>query len=247
MFCRFLNTRHLEPELMDQPDVDPTLHRQALAALESVNRLSRTASVLWRALLRWVPADRLPHLRLLDVACGGGDVLVQLGTWARARGWSWFLAGCDFSPRALEMSRIRARQAQLKLELFRHDVTQSSLPGGWDAVTCTLFLHHLEDQMAQQLLGQMAHAARHVALVDDLNRTCLGYVMAWTVGRLSRNLLVREDAPQSVRAAFTPAEVTRMAQAAGARVLELRRHWPQRWLLSFVAAEEEPALKEQAV
>ncbi len=233
MFCSFLKTRHLEPELMDQPDVDPQLHREALEALQSVNRLSRTPQVLWRGLLRWVPEEQLPQLRLLDVACGGGDVLVQLGLWARNRGWNWHLAGCDFSPRALEMSRHRAEQAELEVELFEHDVTQDVLSGTWDAVTCTLFLHHLNETTAVKLLGEMAQAARCAALVDDLNRTCLGYWMAWAVGRLSRNLLVREDAPQSVRAAFTPQEVTELIRRAGARVLQLRRHWPQRWLVSF--------------
>ncbi len=237
MLCSFLKTRCLEPELMDQPDVDPQLHREALAALHRVNRLSRIPQVLWKALLRWVPAEQLPRLRLLDVACGGGDVLVQLGRWARSRGWSWQLAGCDFSPRALEISCSCARKAGLEVELFEHDVTRDVLSGSWDAVTCTLFLHHLEEATAVKLLGQMAQAAQHVALVDDLNRTCLGYAMAWTVGRLSRNLLVREDAPQSVRAAFTPEEAARMVRQAGGRVLQLRRHWPQRWLLAFAAEE----------
>ncbi len=220
---------------MDLPDVDPRLHREALAALAGLNRLSRTPQVLWKALLDWVPAERLPRLRLLDVACGGGDVLVQLGLWAGDQGWHWHLAGCDFSPRALEMSRRRAERAGLELALFEHDVTRDVLPGGWDAVTCTLFLHHLNDAAAEELLGQMARATRHVALVDDLNRTCLGYAMAWLVGRMSRNRLIREDAPQSVRAAFTPEEAAGMARRAGAQVLQLRRHWPQRWLLVLAA------------
>ncbi len=226
-----LAQRHLEPELMDQPDADPHWHRHALRALEKVNRLSRTAAALWREIVRRVPQEQLPKLRLLDVACGGGDVLIRLARWAQDRGWQWHLAGCDISPRALQLAASQAQQHQVALELFEHDVLVRALPGAWDVITCTLFLHHLENSQAQKLLADMIQAARRLVLVDDLNRTQLGYWMAWLVGRISGNPLVRFDAPQSVRAAFRPQEVLHLARQAGAEVLHIKTHWPQRWLL----------------
>ena len=78
-----LRDRHLQPELMDQPDLDASRHLQALAALRRVNWLSRTAAIVWSAIrpLARSQADR--PLRVLDVASGGGDV--TLGVWRRAR------------------------------------------------------------------------------------------------------------------------------------------------------------------
>ena len=60
---------------MDDPALDLEQHRLALEGLKRVNRLSRSAAIFWpalRTLLCGQPSDR--PLRVLDIACGGGDV-----------------------------------------------------------------------------------------------------------------------------------------------------------------------------
>ena len=70
---RSLETRYVTPELMDDPALERSQHLQALKALGRINRLSRTAQSLANEMdriLRPVP-DR--KIRVLDIACGGGD------------------------------------------------------------------------------------------------------------------------------------------------------------------------------
>ena len=73
----FLAKRDRQPELMDQPGLDAGIHRHALVGLRKANTLSRTARVIWRAIQAAdvVPKDGRP-LRVLDIATGGGDVLI---------------------------------------------------------------------------------------------------------------------------------------------------------------------------
>ncbi|MFO8238760.1 MAG: hypothetical protein R6U00_11050, partial [Prochlorococcaceae cyanobacterium] len=105
---------------------------------------------------------------------------------------------------------------------------------GYDVVLCSLFLHHLDGDEAERLLALMARRARRLVLVNDLIRSPLGFALAWGGTRLlSRSPVVHTDGPLSVRGAFRLAEVAAMAERAGLAGAELRRCWPERYLLSW--------------
>lgn len=227
--------RFRRPELMDQPGLDATVHRHALRGLQRVNWMSRTARVLWQPLRELAARNGNRPLRILDVASGAGDVAVRLARRAERDGVPLVCDGCDINPVAIEHAQAVAAQRGVKgIRFFRHDVLHDPLPGNYDAVTCTLFLHHLEREDAILLLSRMAAATKSLVLVDDLRRTAFGYLLARVGGQiLSRSPIVHYDGPASVAAAFTPAEALDLAAAAGLAGATLRRHWPQRFLLTW--------------
>ena len=229
-----LRERDRQPELMDAPHLDETLHRRALGALGRLNYFSRTARVLFCSLQKFVPTNG-QTLRVLDLATGGGDVAVKIARLARMQGFPLQISGCDVSPTAINFAQTAARTAGLvDLDFFQLDALQDDLPTDFDVIICTLFLHHLTESDSIALVRRMSEAARLGLLIDDLRRTGLGYFLAWTVGRiLSRSPIVHSDGPQSVRAAFTLDEVRSLVQRAGLREYQLLRHWPQRFLLSW--------------
>lgn len=252
--------RRLVPEVMDQPGLDTGLHDQALSALRRINSLSRTAGSLWPAIAATAryhaaaghraagnpvagefggsvggPLAGQP-LTLLDVACGGGDVALRLARRAATEGLPLQVAGCDFNPAAIDYATRAAATGATAAgpRFFVHDVLAQPLPPA-DIVTCTLFLHHLDEAQGVLLLQRLAAAARRLVLVSDLRRTRLGYWMAHLVGRvLTRSPVVRIDGPLSVAAAWSLPEVHRLAQQAGWQGYQLRRVWPERFLLSWV-------------
>jgi SAM-dependent methyltransferase len=230
-----LATRHRIPELMDDPAVDPAAHRRALAGLARINRLSRSPAILWPPLRELAKAG---PLRVLDVATGGGDVPIALRRKAVAAGLRIEFAACDVSETALAAARENAARAGVpEIEFFRHDVLRDPLPGGFDAVTCSLFLHHLSDEEAVTALGRMKDAAARAVLVNDLARSRLGFALAWAgVRLLSRSPIVRFDGPASVRSAYTPAEAVAVAERAGLTGATAARRWPCRFLLRWSRA-----------
>ncbi|MCA1791062.1 MAG: methyltransferase domain-containing protein, partial [Thioalkalivibrio sp.] len=210
-----LRHRTLEPELMDDPALERGLHEEALAALARINRVSLTDRRILREVVRLARTSRHP-LRVLDVGCGDGDVLLRVGSLARSRGVEVELHGCDISEAALKRARARAAVRGFEVALTRLDVTRSPLPEGpFSLVTCSLFLHHFSDADAAGLLGRMA-AAGHTLLVQDLRRTSLGFVLAWLgVYGLTRSRVARVDGLRSVRAAFTVQEAWALCARAG--------------------------------
>jgi SAM-dependent methyltransferase len=225
--------RRREPEVMDQPDLDPHQHRLALRGLQRINALSGSARILWPAL-----RDLARHspLRVLDVATGAGDVPLRLWKRARRAGLPIEFAGCDQSPTALDYARRQAEHQQANISFFAWDVLNGPLPAGYDVLTCSLFLHHLEEEQAVDLLRRMRAAARRMVLVNDLRRGADGLLLAYVGTRvLSASPVVHTDGPLSVRAAFTLPEVRDLARRARLDNITLARRWPCRFVLCWKA------------
>jgi hypothetical protein len=119
------------------------------------------------------------------------------------------------------------------VRFFQLDVLAEPLPAEYDAITCSLFLHHLSEADAVSLLRAAAGAARLV-LISDLRRSRSGYALAWMACRLlTRSRIVHVDGPLSIAAAFTPAELRELALRSGLAGAQVSRRWPQRMLLKW--------------
>jgi 2-polyprenyl-3-methyl-5-hydroxy-6-metoxy-1,4-benzoquinol methylase len=238
MFVPDLSSRDRQPELMDQPGLSEDAHRLALRGLARINRLSFSANAIWRAIAAEIGKRPPREWRLLDVACGSGDVPLTLARYAASRNISLRVAGCDMSETAVAQASSRASAAGISAEFFVRDVIRDGLPEGFDFITCSLFLHHLEEGDAAKLLKAIARSAGTLGVVTDLRRTQLGYAMAAVgVHLLSRSPIVHIDGPLSVRAAFTINEARALSSAAGldGRVAT-RKIWPQRFLMTIMPA-----------
>jgi 2-polyprenyl-3-methyl-5-hydroxy-6-metoxy-1,4-benzoquinol methylase len=225
--------RAREAELMDQPDLPADAHDRALRGLTRINFVSRSAAILWppiRAL-----AKEQGALRVLDVACGGGDVALSLRRCALRTGLPIDVHGCDISAHAIGFARTQAERAGIDgMQFFQRDALDEGVPEGYDVVVTSLFLHHLDEDSAVWLLREMRRRARCLAVINDLLRSRLGYWLAWSGCRiLTRSPIVRVDGPRSVRSAYTPEEALALARAAGWDEPELTRHWPERYRMSW--------------
>jgi len=227
-----LVVRRHRAELMDDPGIDRVRHLHAQRALARVNRVSFAAARVWREVMRLAVARSGP-VRVLDIACGGGDVLVTVARWARRRGVLIELHGCDVSPVALGAARASAPNAT-DLHFFELDVLGEELPDGYDLICSSLFLHHLSEEFAVRLLQAMAAATATSLLVQDLRRTHLGYLFAY-VGLLllTRSDVARSDGLTSVQSAFTLAEAAKLCAEAGLDGAEIRPCWPQRYSIRW--------------
>ena len=227
-----LSLRDRQPEWMDSPELDREHHQRALRALARINFLSFSARRVWARLRKMATASGAP-LRMLDVACGGGDVAIALKRRAEREGMDLQVHACDLSADALEFARERAGIRGAKVDFFRLDATNEPLPGGFDLVCSSLFLHHLSREEGVTLLREMAGAGRSV-LIQDLLRSQLGYFMAMvTVRTITRSPVVRVDGPRSVRAAYSLPEVRSLSDEAGLEGVRVEKCWPERFALEW--------------
>ena len=226
--------RDRQPEVMDQPGLDPVAHVQALQGLRRINAISRCVPGLFRhveTLAREAPSAQLS---VLELACGGGDTAIELAALARRRHLNVTIHACDLNPEAVRIAKRNVDRSQSDVDVFVADALDPPGSEQFDVVYCTLFVHHLDPPDVVRLLTGMAARARRLILVDDLIRSRLGYSLAWMGTRLlSRSWVVHNDGPLSVQAAFTPSEILEMASQAGLSGSVLKQTWPERYLLSW--------------
>jgi ubiquinone/menaquinone biosynthesis C-methylase UbiE len=210
-----MKTRSLEPELLDLETPPPEERERIAGYLAFVNRwLGGTAAI----------DQHLRHVRepvtVLDVAAGAADIPRDLSrrhphlkcVAFDLSEWSLALAG--------DVPRIRG-------DVHRFPFRDRSV----DYVITTHFFHHLTDEQIVAVLREFDRVARRGIVVNDLlrNRRALFWIKLLTLGA---NRYVKYDGPQSVRKAFTVAEMEALARRAGLDWLRVRRHFAHRITLA---------------
>ncbi|MEM9644608.1 MAG: methyltransferase domain-containing protein [Planctomycetota bacterium] len=227
-------------ELMDDPDLPRSDHLRALNGLKRLNAISGVATQLFSHLLTFACKDPGRPLRVLDVASGGGDLPIRWALMAKRRSVAMEFTCVDISPIAVEQQQENAAKHGVALHGMRRDCLKQGLPEGYDVATCSLFMHHLDEAQAARLLQSMQMAANGL-LICDLDRSRCNLAAVWAASRvLTRSHVVHHDATASVRAAFTRAEFTELANRALARPVRCHRLLPARFVMRVdeVAVEE---------
>ena len=134
-----LEHRQLSPEIMDDPALLVAAHQQALTGLARTNCWGSTRRHIWRTLCGIARRRNVNTLRILDVACGAGDLAIWLKRCAQQRGLHWLVAGCDKSPTAVEFAAERAAAAQVRsLRFFCCDALAELPSATYDVMLSTL-------------------------------------------------------------------------------------------------------------
>lgn len=202
-----------------------------LRQLRWINRHCGGVRLVLRRLERLLEEDGPPTaaLRILDVATGSADLPLRLVEWAGRRGLRLRVVALDRNPSVLRVARAETRGVS-EVCLVRADAR--ALPvraGSFDYALCSLFLHQLDESSGLALLRSLLETVGRAVLVNELRRGALHYAAAWALARaLTRNPITRNDAPASVRNAYTPQELRALGRSSGAARVEVWRHAPFR-------------------
>lgn len=226
------------PELMDQfTAIGGEELRETLRQLRRINRYLGGGTTTRRALDDLVRRSGAllaeGPITVLDVGGGSGDAAPVILDWARRRGLRVHVTVVDLHPLTVDEASRRLS------DLAGVDVRQGDLfdqhDASFDIVHSALFLHHFDGDLAAAALRAMGRVARVGVVVNDLHR----HPVPWTLIRcitavLSRNRLIRADAPHSVARGFVEDDWMRLGAAAGLD-LHWRRSWAWRWAVSGLA------------
>ena len=222
--------RDLQPELMDDPALSRTEHEHALVGLSRLNFFSGVIGGMYRQVTRFAVADR--PLKVLDIASGSGDLPVAWAQRARKNGLNLDITATDISAVAVDEQQQRAKSAGVEIRSLQSDCFAEELPGGFDVVTCSLFMHHLTEQQSIDLLRAMRKASDNAVVVCDLDRTRLNYaIVGFASQALTRSHVVHTDALLSVKNAYTKAEFAALAQTALGHSVSVKTMFPSRFLM----------------
>jgi len=224
-------------ELLDGPLDDQAALVGNLRDLGRINRRLGGAD-LSAAAIEALAAHR-DDLTLLDVGTGAADIPLSLIARARQRNRRLRAVGIDSRPEVLAAAvRLQPTiSTEDSLDLHVGDGRALRYPDrSFDIAHASLVLHHLDPADAVTLLGEMRRVARLGVVINDLERSRVGWVGAWLIGHLlTGNRLTRHDAPLSVRRAYRASEMTAMLRSAGlVPVRTVRGAFRQRYAIAAV-------------
>jgi len=225
-----LSIRSNLPEKMDDLSAPEGELRQNLRELEVINKYLGGYSVVLGALrqLKW-PTKKMT---IMDLGCGGGDMLRAIAEWSRRREMQTRLVGVDLNPVMIAY----AKEASVKfpgIEYMQANVFDDALlMERADIVICSLFCHHFKDEELITLLQQMAALAGTTVIINDLHRHWFAYYSISILTALfSKTYMVKHDARLSVARAFTRHEWIGILKSAGIKNYSLKWRWAFRWEL----------------
>lgn len=228
-------------ELMDENIEDVDELAENFRDIQRVNGLLGGTAIILRHLPSLI-SPRTAHgpVTILDLATGVGDIPVAIVRWAKRRDLAVSIVASDVSPEILDLARAQCA-AHPEITVERFDARSVPLPDDHvDIVLCSLSLHHFDPDQAVQVLREMHRLGRHGFILNDLKRGRLGYVAAWIASRLTtRNRLTRNDAPLSVRRAYTTSELRTLLDRAGVPGATITTH-PWFRMAAVAQAEEHP-------
>ena len=168
------------------------------------------------ALLRRVAQQRgLKQVSWLDVAGSEGYVATQTQR---------SLARSGISSQPLILDRAPTHLGNTHPAVCGDALALPFRDNSFDAVGCSLFMHHLEPDQIVQFAREGLRVARHAFLVHDLERHPLHLALSYLGMPLYRSRITRHDAVASINRAYTVEEVrTVLSGMASAEDIEIRK------------------------
>lgn len=208
----FLRNRavHLT-ERMDDPNCDLETLRNTYQYFLAVNSTLGRWKYVYKKHISPMLANN-SNLRLLDIGCGGGDILWMLAKWMKRDGFQCQLTGIDPDDRAISFAKVRKYALPVGLRSCSTSDLLAEKCQPYDVVISNHVLHHLTDEDVGVFLGESKELAAKKVIHCDLVRNDLAYFSYPIVSfPAQRNSFLMTDGLISIRKSFIRREIEVLA------------------------------------
>jgi SAM-dependent methyltransferase len=210
-------------ERMDDRLIGGTELAEALRQLRVINGVLGSAWPTLEGVVRlWHTAGQPKQVSILDIGAGSGDVNRMLLAWAKYCGIALSITLVDIHPETCAVARAYYSD-EPRVQVVCSDLMQLGMQSV-DIVTAALFTHHFAAEQLPAMFVALAQSARLGVVVNDLHRHPIAWIAIWAATRiLSRNPMIRNDAPLSVLRGFRAAEIEQLRHTP--ELADLRYVW----------------------
>jgi ubiquinone/menaquinone biosynthesis C-methylase UbiE len=199
-------------ELLDSDEGTPREIANSITDLRMFNRWFGGLSCTSRLVEQVARRSKSNSLSWLDVAAGGGYVPRTVRDRFATRNLAFDITLLDRAATHLG-NGARAVVGDALALPFRD--------ASFDLVSSGLFVHHLAPDQVVQFAREGLRVCRHAFLINDLIRDPIHLALAYAGFPLYQSRITRNDAPASVRQAYTVKEMRAMLSETGASRIEI--------------------------
>ena len=222
--------RSREKEIMDDLDCSGPVLEQTLRELKTINRLLGGNGVTNRGLSQVVQRFPQDQYSLVDLGCGGGDMIAVMQAWASKKNIPIRFIGADANANTIALAKERQKALSEVHWQVANVFDSTFLEDQVDIATCTLFTHHFTDEELVTLFQGLKQKVRLAIVINDLHRHPLAYysikcLTSW----FSKSPMVQNDAALSVLRSFRRNDWESIFKQAGLSQVHIRWRWAFRW------------------
>ncbi|PWN05220.1 methyltransferase domain-containing protein [Rhodohalobacter mucosus] len=215
----FLSKRNPQlTEWMDRDDCDKQLLFNTYAQFSLINRLLSGWGTLYRRFIRPLIIEQEGTFTVLDIGCGGGDVIRYLHHLCIKDGFDVHFTGIEPDRRAIQFVGQESWTDNVTF-LNAHSSDLVAEGKMFQLVISNHLMHHLPPSELRTLCADAEKLALKRVLFNDIERSDVGYVAFMTAAPiLFRNSYIVKDGLISIRRSY--------------RKQELESALPENWIIN---------------
>jgi ubiquinone/menaquinone biosynthesis C-methylase UbiE len=202
-------------ELLDTDSGTPEEVAASIRDLRSFNERLGGVSTTRELVHTIARRSNQTELSLLEVAAGGGYVPACAALSLKE-------AGINLATTLLDREATHLPKNGALRKIVSDALALPFADSAFDIVSSSLFVHHLSPQQVVEFVRESFRVSRIAVLINDVVRHWLHLAFAYAGTPLYRSRITRNDAPASVKQAYTVQEVQRLLLQAGASRVEIQ-------------------------
>ena len=222
-----------QEEIMDDLDYNGPILHDALDKLAIINRWLGGNIVTINGLKKVIKNHpKNDVITIIDLGCGGGDILREVSRFGKNNGYQFRLIGIDANQYTI--SHAKSLSTNFKnIEFKTIDIFSEAFKElKYDVVLTTLFLHHFKEQELISFIKPVLEKAKLGIVVNDLHRHKLAYYLFKLLSTTIKNRTIVEDGLTSVLRGFKREELVEISKQLNANH-QIQWKWAFRfqWIL----------------
>ncbi|SDB61313.1 2-polyprenyl-3-methyl-5-hydroxy-6-metoxy-1,4-benzoquinol methylase [Flavobacteriaceae bacterium MAR_2010_188] len=195
-------------EIMDDFSLEGESLHNTLDTLADINKWLGGNNVTLDGLKKVLKRhSRNVPITIIDLGCGGGDILRKVADYGRKEGYIFKLIGIDANPDAMVYARKLSKNYP-EISFKAYDIFSEEFDLlKYDVVLTTLFLHHFKDEEIIKILQKAKKKAKLGIVVNDLQRSPIAYYLFKVVCLTIKNRMIIEDGLTSILRGFKREEL----------------------------------------
>ncbi len=211
----FVNTKYRSDtiEIMDDLSMNGELLLKTLDQLATINKWLGGNTITLngiKKLLKEHPVHK--PLTIVDLGCGGGDMLRKVADYGKNRGYNFKLIGIDANQHTIDYAKKKSKGypeiSYLHQDIFSQEFKASS----YDIVLATLIIHHFKEDELLDLLSTLNKRAKLGIVVNDLHRHPMAYYLFKLLSLTITNEMVKQDGLTSILRGFKKEELVEISK-----------------------------------
>jgi len=226
----FLKSRRFVEEDMDNFSLQGKELKVTISELSTVNKYLGNTNVILNVLKPLIQHNNKP-LRIVDLGCGGADILRAIANYSAKIGKEVHLTGIDGNSNIIELAKVNT-QVSPAINFIASDILHPNfvLPG-CDILISTHFMYHFTDQELISFLRKNANSIHHKIIFSELQRSVISYRGFQLLGFiLGFSKMILSDGLKAISRSFRKKELLDIFDEA--RVGKCVIHW--KWAFRYL-------------